>query len=154
MRQGRKWLLALLGVLVALGIYGGLRLHEVLLWRQAREISIVDLFPGSATLHDNLWVTRQTADGRVIVFLNRSGFYPDRPLRWLPDEGQFEEPISSARNGLDGQALFGPAGQLYQVESRVQGDSVLVLPGRVVAGGPGFPPWFFDLRSRLLRLFR
>lgn len=150
MRHLRPWYKTCIIVVLVLClfIYGYRRWTEERAWRTAIQVPVGGFQPGTAKLTQGLWIARQT-NGKFWVFLDRSDFNSDRPLRWVEADLQFEEPISSARYDMNGLGQFGPARQLYRVDAQLSGHSLLILPTRIISGGPGEPAWLQDLRRLL-----
>lgn len=125
-----------------------------LLWpaRQAEPlaISVAAQAPGTVVMAQGHWVARQP-DGEFRVFRNLASPYKNRIVHWLEAENQFEEPVSSARYTIDGTGIFGPAGRLWQVKSRLEGETLLVWPDEVLSGGVEGSSWWDALVQRLLK---
>jgi hypothetical protein len=149
-KQHKTWVVVFVALcLVFLYVYQ--EWFEARAWQMAVHVPIAGFQPGTVRLVQGLWITNQP-NGEFYVFQNRSSFYPDRTLRWVDKDSQFEEPISSARYGIEGVGQFGPAGRLYRVESRRDGENLLALPTRIVSGGPGTPAWLVNLKHFFGRL--
>ncbi len=155
MKRARPWLMAAALLLITLGLVISLT-NPREDWDAALVVPAANQPPGSARLVANLWVARQPAgDFRVFVDLDPTN---QRPTVWMPDEDLFcpgPDTGGGACYSIDGRCFSGPCvnpgyASLYRVAARQEGDTLRVLPDRVISGGHGSEPaWLYDLRQDL-----
>jgi len=156
MRRPRWWAIA--AAVLALGLIGGYLAARPGASRTASApvtIPVAGYAPGTVRLDHGLWVARQPS-GEFLVFLNRDP-HRGEPLNWVESKGLF---IQAAIYTIDGVCYEGPCdnspGQgLYLVESRLEGENLVVYPDKILRGGLNpEPAWLTDLKDLLKHVFR
>jgi hypothetical protein len=109
-------------------------------------IPVATYTPGTVRLDQGVWVSRQP-DGAFMVFQDRDPHRGQR-LNWVEARGLF---MQAAIYRADGSCETGPCGLgLFRVEARLEGETLVVYPGRVISGGlDPTPAWVSDLRHWL-----
>lgn len=144
------WAILVLVVLVlgAVGWYWGARLTASRTAATPVTIPVAGYAPGTVRLDHGLWVARQPS-GEFYVFLNRDP-HRGEPLNWVESQGLF---MQAASYQIDGTCYEGPCDNspgmgLYLVESRLEGENLVVNPGKVLRGGMRpEPSWWSGLKS-------
>jgi hypothetical protein len=107
--------------------------------------------PGTVRLDQGVWVSRQLG-GEFMVFLDRDPHRGQR-LNWVAEKGLFMQAAAYQADGrcVEGPCSVGPGMGLFRVEARLEGENLVVYPGRVISGGFNpEPAWITEFR----RLFR
>lgn len=111
-------------------------------------IPVAAYAPGTVRLDQGLWVARQP-DGEFFVFLDRDPHRGQR-LNWVESKRLFMQAAAYRADGscLEGPCSAGPGQGLFRVEARLEGENLVVYPGRVISGGlDPTPAWVTELRG-------
>lgn len=154
LRRRAKWRVALVFtfILVAVGWYAWARTAAPRSTDAELVVSISGYGPGTVRRDGGVWIARQPS-GQFYVFLDRDP-HRGQPLQWVEAQGMF---MQAASYGIDGVCRQGPCdpspGQgLYRVESRLEGEHLIVHPQRVISGGFNpEPSWVTDLKHFVTR---
>lgn len=155
LRGGTKRLVATVCVLVLvmIGTYAYVRMVTPKHPGSPVAIPISGYVAGTVKFDHGLWVARQS-NGDFYVFLNRDPHLGE-PLNWVEAKGLF---MQAASYGIDGICHEGPcnpgAGQgLYRVDSRLDGENLIVYPQVIISGGLNpDSTWMTDLKHFLARM--
>jgi nitrite reductase/ring-hydroxylating ferredoxin subunit len=118
-------------------------------------IPIAEHRPGTVRLDHGVWVARQPT-GVFYVFQNRDP-HKGQPLNWDAATGLF---MQAASYRMDGSCVEGPCNStpeqaLYRVESRLDGQNLVLYPNRVISGRfRPEPTWVSELKLFFRRMSR
>lgn len=110
-------------------------------------IPVATYAPGTVRLDQGVWVSR-LPDGEFFIFLDRDPHRGQR-LNWDENNRVFAQAAIYRPDGscITGPCSAGPGNGLYRVEARLQGDTLVVYPGRIISGGlEAMPAWVSELR--------
>lgn len=146
-----RWaLIAVVAVAALMAEFVWARVRAVTADDIAVVIPVATYAPGTVRLDQGVWVARQPS-GEFYVFLDRDP-HRGQQLNWVEARGMFMQAAVYLPDGscLEGPCSAGPGNGLFQVEARLEGNHLVVFPGRVISGGlTPTPAWVTQLRGLL-----
>lgn len=149
LRGRTKWLVATVCVLaiVMTSTYAYVRMVTPKRVGTQVAIPVSGYATGTVKFDHGLWVARQS-NADFYVFLNRDP-HRGEPLNWVEGKGLF---MQAASYGIDGSCLEGPCNPgpsqgLYRVDTRLDGENLIVYPQVIISGGLNpESTWVTDLK--------